>query len=157
MSGPAPCVLVIHTGEWNNGTPRKFIEFNWRLARRGFAVTAIENRLAPRWRWPAHRNDLLDAMHFLKTNAPPLGLDPQRFVLLGCSAGGQIAQAVASGAPEPHSRGVIAFYAPANMNFAFRYACSDDVLNSLKLLKDYLGGMPNERPAEYHTASGIGL
>ena len=154
---PAPCILVIHTGGWNNGTPDEFSEFNSRLAQSGYAIAAIEYRLAPRWKWPAQRQDVIDAMNYLRKNATRLGIDPHRFVLLGRSAGGQIAESVAYSLHDPSVRGVIAFYAPADMHFAYRYARSDDILDSLKLLRDYLAGGPMEQPANYDSASGYGL
>jgi acetyl esterase/lipase len=154
---PAPCVLVLHTGGWNNGTPAEFRAMNSHLARRGYATASIQYRLAPRWTWPAQRDDVRAALDYLRHNARTLGLDPDRVVLLGRSAGGQIAQAAAYGLQDPAIRGVIAFYAPADLHFAYRYARSDDVLNSLQLLRDYLGGDPGARPENYDSASGIGL
>ena len=154
---PAPCVVVLHTGGWNNGTPAEFRAMNSHLARRGYATASIQYRLAPRWTWPAQRDDVRAALDYLRQNARPLGIDPNRLVLLGRSAGGQIAQAAAYGLREPGIRGVIAFYAPADLHFAYRYARSDDVLNSLQLLRDYLGGDPGAHPENYDSASGIGL
>lgn len=155
--GTAPCVVVLHTGGWTGGSTDEFQEFNSHFARRGYAVAVVEYRLAPHWKWPAQRDDVFDAMQRLRERAGELGVDPTRFVLLGRSAGGQIAEAVAYGNGAPQIRGVIAFYAPADMHFAFEYARADDLLNSLKLLRDYLGGDPAERPENYNTASGIGL
>ena len=154
---PSPCVLVLHTGGWNNGTPAEFRAMNSHLACRGYATASIQYRLAPRWTWPAQRDDVRAALDYLRHNARTLGLDPDRVVLLGRSAGGQIAQAAAYGLQDPAIRGVIAFYAPADLHFAYRYARSDDVLNSLQLLRDYLGGDPGARPENYDSASGIGL
>lgn len=154
---PAPCVLVLHTGGWNNGTPAEFRAMNSHLARRGYATASIQYRLAPRWTWPAQRDDVRAALDYLRHNARALGIDPDRLVLLGRSAGGQIAQAAAYGLQDRAIRGVIAFYAPADLHFAYRYARSDDVLNSWQLLREYLGGDPGTRPENYDSASGIGL
>ncbi len=151
----APCLLVLHTGGWENGTPAEFQTLNRYLARRGVAVAAMEYRLAPRWTWPAQREDVIDAIQFLKEHAGELGLDGERFVLMGRSAGGQIAEAVAYGDPELHVCGSIGFYCPADLLFAFQYADKDDILNSYKLLTQYLGGTPEEKPDNYHGASGI--
>jgi acetyl esterase/lipase len=153
----APCVIVLHTGGWNGGSWDEFQAFNSHLARRGYAVAVVDYRLAPRWQWPAQRDDVLDAVRVLRERAAEFGVDPTRFVLLGRSAGGQIAEAVGYGSEFTGLRGVIAFYAPADMFLAFEYARSDDILNSLKLLRDYLGGDPAERAEVYRNASGIGL
>ena len=150
-----PCVLVIHGGGWENGSADEFPNLNHELAHRGYAVAAMEYRLAPHWTWPAQREDVHDAMEYLRQHAAELHLDPRRFVLLGRSAGGQIAEAVAYGAHDPAIRGCIAFYAPADMNYAYEFGRPDDILNSPHLLRQYLGGTPAEAPANYHSASGI--
>jgi acetyl esterase/lipase len=156
-SPAAPCVIVLHTGSWNGGSTEEFLEFNSHLAHLGYAVAVIEYRLAPKFIWPAQREDVSDAVTFLRRRAPELGIDPTRFVLLGRSAGGQIAEAVGYAAQDPSIRGVIAFYAPADMSFAYRYARSDDILNSLQLITDYLGGKPDTQGYRYHSASGFDL
>ena len=61
----------------------------------GYAVASIDYRLAPEFKWPAQRDDLLAAIRFLRAHAAALGIDEDRLVLLGRSAGGQIATAAA--------------------------------------------------------------
>jgi acetyl esterase/lipase len=150
-----PCIVILHTGGWNSGTPAEFRAMNCLLAERGFSTAALEYRLAPTWKWPAQRDDVAAAIHYLRTHSEQLGIDAAQFVLLGRSAGGQIAQAYAYGVMDPSIRGVIAFYAPADLLFAHKYARSDDVLNSLKLLREYLGGDPGEQPETYESSSGL--
>jgi acetyl esterase/lipase len=150
---PAPCALVIHGGGWDSGDRTQFADFNRELAQLGCAVAAIDYRLAPRWRWPAPREDVHAALAFLRMRAVELGIDPTRVVLLGRSAGGQIALATAYDRPDPAIRGVIAFYAPADLEFAWRYAKPSDVLDSFRLLDQYLGGPPEYDLALYRSAS----
>lgn len=150
----APCVILVHGGGWDGGTRTELAHFNHWLARQGYAVAAIDYRLAPKSIWPAQREDVLSAIAFLKANAARLSLDPTRLVLLGRSAGGNIAQAVGYTADDPAIRGVIALYSPADLHFAWRYAREDDVLKSPVLLKQFLGGPPETARAAYDTASG---
>ena len=154
---PSPCLLVIHGGGWENGDAQEFPEWNAHWAAQGFSVAAIEYRLAPAHRWPAPREDVQRALSWLKANADRLGVDPHRFVLLGRSAGGQIATACAYGLQDPDIIGCIALYAPHDMFFARRFAFEDDVLNSLRLLRNYLGGDPAEAGEAYASASGFFL
>jgi acetyl esterase/lipase len=151
--GPSPCVIVIHGGGWDNGERGQLTPLNHRLAKLGYAVAAVTYRLAPQHVWPAQADDVSAAIAYLKTNAGALGIDPTRFVLLGRSAGGQLATAVGYGRPDPAVRGVIALYAPHDMEFAWKYSREDDVLNAVKLLKQYLGGPPTQAPAAYREAS----
>ena len=151
----APCVLVIHGGGWEGGSPDEFAAFNHLLARRGYAVAAVPYRLAPRWPWPAQRDDVLAALRCLKERSAELGIDARKFVLMGRSAGGQIAAAVAYSAHDPAIRGCIAFYAPADLHFAHEFARDDDIISSLGLVVRYLGGRPTEVRANYDSASAI--
>jgi acetyl esterase/lipase len=150
---PAPCLLAIHGGGWNSGDRAQLPEINHRLARQGYAVAAIDYRLAPRWRWPAPRDDVGAALAYLKARADELGIDPARFVLFGRSAGGQIATAYAYTAGDPSIRGVASFYAPQDLRFAWAYARPDDVLNSFLLLREYLGGPPETEGPAYDSSS----
>jgi len=152
---PAPCVLMVHGGGWNSGSPEEFPALQRHMARSGYAVVALEYRFAPASPWPAQREDVLAALRWLKEHAEEYGIEPQRFVLMGHSAGGQIAEAVAYGAHDAAIRGCIAFYSPADLHYAYEFARADDILNSLKLVKEYMGGTPAEARSNYDSASGI--
>ena len=151
----APCIVVVHGGGWDSGERTQLPEWNHRWAARGYAVADLDYRLAPRHRWPAPREDVLAALAWLKAHARELGVDATRFVLLGRSAGGQIATAIAYGAHDAAIRGVISYYAPQDMEFAWGVSREDDALNSVNLMRQYLGGPPDtpERRALYASAS----
>jgi acetyl esterase/lipase len=151
----APCILIIHTGGWNGGTPDEFIPFNHWLCHNGYAVAAMEYRLAPHSKWPAQREDVLNAITFLKANSVQLGLDGEQFVILGRSAGGHLAQAAAYTSGDPAIRGCIAFYAPADMHLAYKYSREDDILKSQVLMHNFLGGTPTDALENYNSASSI--
>jgi acetyl esterase/lipase len=150
----APCIVVIHGGGWDSGNREQLAGFNHGLARLGYAVAAIDYRLAPNFIWPAQREDTLAALAYLKAHALELGVDATRLVLFGRSAGGQIASAVGYGANDPAIRGVVSFYAPHDMFFAYTYAVEDDLLKSPNLMRQYLGGPPAAAKANYESASG---
>lgn len=153
VPGGAPCVIVIHGGGWDSGDRAQLPDFNHGLAARGYAVAAISYRLAPAHPWPAQRDDTLAAIAYLKTHAAALGIAADRLVLLGRSAGGQIAAAVGYGADDPAICGVVALYAPHDLRFVWSISRDDDALNSLKLMRQYLGGPPEGREELYDTAS----
>ncbi len=152
---PSPCIIVIHLGGWDSGSRHEFPETCRMLQQQGYAVASIDYRLAPKDPWPAQRQDVLDAIHFLQQGASAYFIKPDQFILLGRSAGGQIASAVALGANEPAIIGCISLYAPADLNFAWSYADPHDILDSDKLLRQYFGGTPADKPAEYDSASAI--
>ncbi len=152
----APCIVVIHGGGWDSGDRTQLAEWNARWAARGYAVAAVSYRLAPKWIWPTQRDDVLAAIAWLKAHPEKLGIDPTRLVLLGRSAGGQLAAAVGYGARDPAIRGVVALSAPHDMRFAWSVSREDDALNSINLMRQYFGGPPDTpgRVARYESASG---
>jgi acetyl esterase/lipase len=150
-----PVVVIIHGGSWRSGNSTQLSAFNHYLAARGYAVAAINYRLAPEHPFPAARDDVLAALAYLKSNAADLGLDPQRIVLLGRSAGGQLALLVAYTAGDPSIRGAVSFYAPADMRYGYANPANPAVIDSRAILSDYLGGSPEQVPAVYDAASPI--
>jgi acetyl esterase/lipase len=150
---PAPCVVMIHGGGWDNGDRTQLPEVNHHLARRGYAVAAVSYRLAPGTVWPGQADDIAAAIAYLKTHAYELGVDPTRLVLMGRSAGGQLATAVAYGRPDTAVRGAVSFYGPHDQVFAWGFSREDDVLNAVKLLRQYLGGPPEAAAEAYRTSS----
>jgi acetyl esterase/lipase len=153
-SEPAPCVVIIHTGGWDSGSPDEFGQMNQYLASKGYAVASIAYRFAPKFRWPAQREDTLAAIAFLKMNAARLGVDPKQFVLFGRSAGGQIAETVAYTSNDPSIKGCIGFYAPADLIFAYEHLPPEpDILDSRTLLHKFLGGPLSENHDAYFSAS----
>ena len=151
--GGVACVIVIHGGGWDSGDRQQLPGFNHWLVAKGYAVAAISYRLAPAHPWPAQRDDTLAALAYVKAHAAELGIDPLRIVLCGRSAGGQIAAAVGYTADDPSIRGVVALYAPHDMRFVWSISRDDDALNSLKLMRQYLGGPPEGREEIYTAAS----
>jgi acetyl esterase/lipase len=153
----APCVIVVHGGGWDSGDRGQIPQFNDMLARRGYAVADISYRLAPAATWPAQRDDVVAAVAFVKAHAAAWNVDAARLVIMGRSAGGQIAEASAYFLNDPAVRGVIALYAPSDMNFAWKYSSPDDALNSPKLMRQFLGGTPETARAAYDSASALPL
>jgi acetyl esterase/lipase len=155
-STPAmPCVLVVHSGGWDKGSADEFGDWHRELASHGVVVLSMNYRLAPQYQWPVQREDVRHAVQWARSNADVLDINTDQLFIMGRSAGGQIASACAYALPELGIRGCILFYSPMDMIFARKYAYAKDVLNSLKLLRQYLGGDPEDATAAYESASAI--
>jgi len=150
-----PLVIVIHGGSWRGGSRGDLAELNRYLAARGYGVAAISYRFAPENPHPAASRDVLSAIQFLKSNARRLGLDPTRIVLIGRSAGGQLALLEAYIANDPAIRGAVALYAPSDQVFGYENPSNPRVINSTAILEAYLAGNPRTAPQAYRTASPI--
>ena len=154
-AGLAPGVIIVHGGSWQHGDRAELTALNRYLAARGYVVASVGYRFAPTWPFPAARDDVREAIMFLKAHAGEYGLDPHRVVLLGRSAGGQIALSLTYTASDPDIRGAIAFYTPADMNYGYEHPSNPWVLDSRSVLEAYLGGSPSQVPATYEAASPI--
>lgn len=148
------CIVALHTGGWDSGHPAEFPSANREIAARcDVVLCSVGYRLAPEHRWPAQAEDTRAAITWVRAHAKELGIDPERVVLLGRSAGAQIATACAFGMPELRVEHCIGVYGPPDMFFARQWSYPDDILKSLKLVQQYMGGDPHEVPEAYRTAS----
>jgi len=148
-----PLVIVVHGGSWNSGDYTQLPAINHYLAERGYAVAAITYRLAPEHVFPAQRDDVLQAIRWLKAHASELAIDPDRIVLMGRSAGGQLALLTAYGSEDPSIKGVISYYAPVDLVYAWSHPTNPWVINTHTSLSEYLGGSFEQLPDRYREAS----
>ncbi len=154
---PEPLVVIIHGGSWSGGTRSDLPALNSYLAARGYVVASTSYRFAPMHRYPSQTEDIDDAIDFLKTNANRLGIDSTRIVLVGRSAGGQLALMSAYTKRDAAIRGVVAFYAPTDMNWGWEHPSDPRVYDSFATLRNFLGGSPTENAAIYRAASPLGF
>ncbi len=157
---PAPCVIFLHGGGWFGSGYHDNRPFTMWLVRQGYAVATIAYRGLPQSRWPAPREDVLAAIAFLRAHAAEFGIDPDRIVLLGRSAGAQLAAATAYAAHDPGIRGVIAFYGPTDLRSLWNVKGTTFRLQGLtgrQVLETFLGGTPATAPAAYDSASSLML
>jgi epsilon-lactone hydrolase len=97
VGGPDRTVLYFHGGGYVGGSPPElYLPLAAAVALAADArVHAVDYRLAPGTRFPGAFDDCLRAYEWLVTDG---GVDPQRLVLLGDSAGGNLAVAVTAAA-----------------------------------------------------------
>lgn len=156
VHGPVPVILVIHGGSWRDGNRHDFGPFNAYLASRDYVVAAMDYRLAPRWRFPAARDDVLSALAYLKVYASELNIDATRIALLGRAAGGQLALLAAYTAQEPAIRGVISLYAPSDLRYEYEHPAPSKLTDMRAALEAYLGGPPGSGAEDaYFAASPV--
>ncbi len=152
---PLPGVVTIHGGSWQSGSRRDFPAFNRYLAARGYLVAAVSYRLAPRFPFPAARDDVAAAISFLKRNAGPLGLDADRLALVGRSAGAQLALVTAYTLRDPAIKGVVSFYGPIALRWGYANPAKLSIIDSSAVLDAYLGGSPDTHGPQYDAASPL--
>jgi acetyl esterase/lipase len=94
MADPVPTLLHLHGGGLVIGAVSDNVDMALDVAP-GWAVASVEYRLAPENPYPAAVEDAYAALVWLVAKAADLGVDPQRVVVTGVSAGGGLAAAVA--------------------------------------------------------------
>ena len=95
-TAPLPTIVSIHGGGYVYGTKEVYRRYGLDMARRGFAFVNFNYRLAPEWRFPAPLYDTNAVMEWICRNAHRYHLDPGRIILVGDSAGAQLASQYAA-------------------------------------------------------------
>ena len=157
QQGMRPCVVVVHGGSWKSDNSQELPDINWYLARQGYNVASINYRLAPTFKSPSPIEDAAAAFVYIKAHAAELHVDTNNFVLLGRSAGGQIVLQSAYTLKEENTgiKGVISFYGPTDLVWAYHHPDNPLVMHSKEVLADFLGGSDTEVPQKYYEASPI--
>ena len=93
---PLPTIVSIHGGGYVYGSKEIYRRYGMDMARRGFAFVNFNYRLAPKWHFPGPLWDTNTVMEWICKNAERYHLDPQRIIVVGDSAGAQIASQYAA-------------------------------------------------------------
>lgn len=122
-------VLLIHGGGWSSGDRSQLKGYGVLLGRRGYTCIASEYRLTGEALWPAQIEDVKCAIRYTRANAASLGIDPDRLVVSGNSAGGHLSLMAGGARKEAAFEGsggneaaasdvaaVISFYPPTGLD-----------------------------------------
>lgn len=93
---PLPTIVSIHGGGYVYGSKEIYRRYGMDMAKRGFAFVNFNYRLAPKWKFPAPLADTNAVLQWVKANARRYHLDPERIILVGDSAGAQLASQYAA-------------------------------------------------------------
>lgn len=164
-----PVVVWLHGGGWLQGDrsnlPRDLART---LVGRGYAVASVSYRLSSTAPFPAQIYDVKAALRFLRANAAPLGLDPERIGIMGVSAGGHLAALAGTTQGRPRFEGdvggealaafssrvgaVVNYFGPTDLTSLAVDGSGGDVE---RLLEALLGGDLSERRRLARDASPI--
>jgi acetyl esterase/lipase len=149
---PYPLVINIHGGFWR-------AKYNLdhaghlcaALTARGLATANLEYRRVGNegGGWPGTFSDLRAAYHFLLQNAHTHNLDSRRIVVMGHSAGGELALCLA--AHEPGITRAVSIAGVVDLQRAYQLHLSDDAV------VEFLHGTPAEVPDHYREADPMAL
>jgi len=91
IAKPTAGLIFIHGGGWKSGKRSDYHFYCVKFAEAGYVVATITYRLAPKQPFPAAIEDVKCAVRWMRKNAKKLGVDPNRLVAIGGSAGGHLA------------------------------------------------------------------
>jgi acetyl esterase/lipase len=148
--GHAPLAVFIHGGFWRAKYDLSHAgHICAGLAQAGFVAANLEYRRVGNQggAWPGTFEDITNALGLLLAEAARLQADAKRCVVLGHSAGGQLAVALA--ARNPHIRGVVALAGVLDLRKAYELHLSNDAV------VEFLRGTPAQIPDHYAEASPL--
>ncbi|MGA7633950.1 MAG: alpha/beta hydrolase [Terriglobales bacterium] len=157
---PTPAVLWIHGGGWERGdkSGNSGAQF---LADAGFVTASLSYRLSGDSPFPAAVEDCKCAIRFLRASAPKYGIDPVRIGAAGSSAGGHLAELLATA---DQSAGLEGDGGWQNVSSkvqaaASYYGVSDLTVpfpqDTVRVIVKFFRGTEKEKPELYRKASPI--
>lgn len=143
-------ILIIHGGGWRSGNKEMHHPLAQKLASRGYTCLTAEYRLSTEALYPAAVEDLRLALKWIRQSAPELGYDSNRVVVLGHSAGGQLAALLGTEANAVVDiDGVLAFIHPESGE--------GDDSKKTSAATHWFGYSKEERPDLWQQASPLNL
>jgi acetyl esterase/lipase len=155
---PAPVFVYIHGGGFMIGTATETAaDLRW-FADRGWAVFSIDYRLFKPGNptWDKAPVDVACGLAWVHANAARFGGDPQRIVLLGDSAGGNLALNLAYGAALglvrsgcgaiPTPKAVVVQYPAVDPLAVYQRGYPVPGFEPRMLMEGYIGGTPAQHP-----------
>lgn len=153
-------VLMIFGGGWRSGDKSHNEAIGIALANAGYVAVSADYRLSTEAVFPAAVYDLKAAVKWMKANAKLYGIDTSTIVVLGCSAGAQLASLIGTtngnGMFEDGS-GINGFTSSvqAVINIDGVLAFHHPESSEGKVAAQWLGGTYSEKPDVWLAASAL--
>ena len=164
-TGPLrPAIVFVHGGAWTHGHRGMLPDWNRWLNELGYEVFDVEYRMPPPVRWLDEIGDVKSALGWVAAHAAEYHVDPARISIMGGSAGANLSMLAAYSAGDPRLppstdvppvavRSAINFYGPTDMTLLYRTCKSPEYVRPL--MKEYLGGTPDDFPERYRALSPL--
>ena len=149
---PWPVVMNIHGGYWRAAYDLGHAgHLCAGLTKAGLATYNVEYRRVgnPGGGWPGTFEDIRNAYAYLRQHAQELNVDPKSIVVMGHSAGGQLALCLAG--HEPTVTRVVSLAGVLDLQRAY------DLHLSNNAVVEFLHGTPEQVPEHYREASPMNL
>ncbi len=167
---PLPILVLIHGGGWKSRNREDYRPYAIKVAQAGYVVACLSYRLSGEAKFPAQIRDVNAALQFLADRSADYGIDPNRFVVMGGSAGGHLAM-LAAYAPEAaeyrpeadpglaitETPGVTSakYRIAAAFNFYGPSDLTTEFARSQPVVQDLIGGSYDKLAESYRAASPL--
>ena len=149
-----PTLLMVHGGAWFSGNKAHVSLHARNAAESGYAVVAINYRLAPKYKFPAQVEDLRAGLGFIRDHAEEYNFDTHRIAAYGYSAGAHLVSLLGVLQNESDEnrvegakvRAVVAGGTPCEFSW---------IAEDSERLSFWLGGSRKDRPETYRNASPV--
>lgn len=85
-----PVIVSVHGGGWFYGDKELYSHYCCHLAENGYVVVNFNYRLSPQNKYPAAIEDVSYLVRYIHENSQILGIDVDKFYMVGDSAGAQL-------------------------------------------------------------------
>jgi acetyl esterase/lipase len=116
-------IILIHGGGWNSGSKNDFIAYIDSFEKRmpGYAIFNIDYRLVNGSNlFPTQEHDVKSAIDFIVKNSSEYGINKNKLVLIGVSAGGHLALLQGYKYNNPKVAAIIDFFGPTDLVAMFQ-------------------------------------
>ncbi len=157
LQTPAPVMIFIHGGAWRTGKRSDYLPYLIDYAKKGYITITVSYRLVKQAIFPAAVQDVNCAVKWIRSNAEEYGIDANKMVLIGGSAGGHLAMMVGYAGNEvlfdegcsientSKVKAVIDLYGPADLTTPYAQGTYQT--------KDFMGSPYEDNPQLYKLAS----
>ena len=140
-AGKLPVIVNIHGGGYVYGSTKQYQFYCMGLAQRGFAVVSFNYHLAPKYKFPTPVRDTNLVMEWICRKAEIYGFDTDNVVIVGDSAGAQLASQYAVICTDPDYAKIMEITPPEFTLRAVGLNCGEIPGN--KLMIDYFTKEPS--------------
>ncbi|MGE7673433.1 alpha/beta hydrolase fold domain-containing protein [Lysinibacillus sp. NPDC094403] len=157
-----PVIVQVHGGGWVSGDKGQVQDWNQWMNDQGYTVFDVQYRMPPEASWKDEVGDVKSALGWILQNADTYKIDPNRIILMGESAGGNLAMLAAysmgdkllppsTDVPDVPIKAVINMYGPSEMTDFYKNNPSKNYVQDV--MNNYIGGSPSEYHERYKMLS----
>ena len=160
-------IVWVHGGAWRSGS-KDSVPLT-PLIKAGYAIASVDYRLSPVARFPAQVHDIKAAIRFLRAQSRDLGINTDKIIIAGSSAGGHLAALVGvsnghrelEGSVGNHLdqssavQAIIDLYGPTNFMTILDQSTPHGLGVRIPALQLLLGGQPEDKSDLARLASPV--